>query len=273
MGRRIHASRLITVVIREVPDILKPTYSFGGLSLIQMMIPYVNNWLRTRQSVSDLMHSFTVWVLSTNMSSVMSGGGGSELFKRVDIFNDMRDNRGTMVLDKESEAFQNVSTTVAGLEGLVAQSQEQQSSPAGIPLVKLFGITPSGLNASTQGEIDSYQDGLHSKLQKLNPAVQKILNIVQLSLTGEIDPDIGFIWEPLSQPTATEVATIDKANADTDAVRINSGVIDPQEARQRLAVEERSPYHGLDLGKVIEAPTHEDPTDPAPTDDADQAPA
>jgi len=36
MGKQIHATRLLTFVGREVPDILKPAYSFGGLSMTQI---------------------------------------------------------------------------------------------------------------------------------------------------------------------------------------------------------------------------------------------
>lgn len=53
----------------DVLDILKPTYNFGGLSLAQMTKPYVDNWLRTRQSVSDQINAFSVVALSTNMVS------------------------------------------------------------------------------------------------------------------------------------------------------------------------------------------------------------
>jgi rubrerythrin len=51
-GLTVHCSRLLTFVGREVPDILKPAYAFGGLSLSQMAKPYVDNWLRTRQAVA-----------------------------------------------------------------------------------------------------------------------------------------------------------------------------------------------------------------------------
>ncbi|WP_163360700.1 anti-CBASS protein Acb1 family protein, partial [Klebsiella aerogenes] len=54
-GRPVHATRLLTFVGREVPDLLKPAYSFGGLSMSQMAKPYVDNWLRTRASVADLI--------------------------------------------------------------------------------------------------------------------------------------------------------------------------------------------------------------------------
>ncbi|MGF6605041.1 hypothetical protein P3T23_009802, partial [Paraburkholderia sp. GAS448] len=47
---------------------LKPAYAFGCLSLSQIAKPYVDNWLRTRQSVSDLLHSFSTMVLKTNLA-------------------------------------------------------------------------------------------------------------------------------------------------------------------------------------------------------------
>ena len=75
-GKEVHRTRFLTFVSREVPDLLKPAYSFGGISLSQLAKPYVDNWLRTRQSVSDITHSFSVMVLLTNMSGVLSGGGG-----------------------------------------------------------------------------------------------------------------------------------------------------------------------------------------------------
>ncbi|MDE2107428.1 MAG: DUF1073 domain-containing protein, partial [Patescibacteria group bacterium] len=37
MAKRVHATRLLTFIGREVPDLLKPAYAFGGLSLTQMV--------------------------------------------------------------------------------------------------------------------------------------------------------------------------------------------------------------------------------------------
>jgi Protein of unknown function (DUF1073) len=49
------------------------------------------------------------------------------------------------------------------LDWLLAQSQEQISSVSRIPLVKWTGISPSGLNASSEGEIRVYYDLIHSE--------------------------------------------------------------------------------------------------------------
>jgi len=257
MGKEIHSSRLLTIITRDVPDILKPAYAFSGLSLSQMMKPYVDNWLRTRQSVSDLIHAFTVWTLKTNMAQVLNGGGAENLFRRLQVFNMGRDNHGVMAIDKDTEDFSNISASLAGLDKLQAQSQEQQCAPSGLPLVYLTGITPAGLNASSQGEIEVFQDTTAANQEVYTPALSKILNLVQLSKFGEIDPEIGFIWNPLKVTSELDKANIRKAEAETDQVHIDSGVLFPEEVRARIAGEEDSPYSGIDLNRDLPEPvTH-----------------
>ena len=44
MGKLVHTSRMMMFISREVPDLIKPVYAFGGLSLTQILKPYVDNW-------------------------------------------------------------------------------------------------------------------------------------------------------------------------------------------------------------------------------------
>lgn len=255
MGQQIHTTRFLNFVARPVSDILKPVYNFGGLSLTQILKPYVDNWLRTRQSVSDLLYSFSINVLKTNMGSILSGGGGEDVGLRVDIFNRYRDNRGCFVLDKDSEDFINVSAPLGTIDKLQAQSQEQMASIAGIPLIILLKITPSGLNASSEGEIRTFNDWIESQQVSLfGPQMDRLLPMIQLSLWGEIDPDITYKWVTLNPKDEIADANRRKVEADTDAVYIQEGVIDTTEARTRLAKQEDSPYAGLDLSVVPEPP-------------------
>jgi hypothetical protein len=53
LNQEFHASRLLTIFPFPVSDLLKPAYSFGGMPLIQMGKPYVDNWLNGRQAVAD----------------------------------------------------------------------------------------------------------------------------------------------------------------------------------------------------------------------------
>jgi phage-related protein (TIGR01555 family) len=248
MGKRIHASRLLTFISREVPDILKPAYNFSGLSLTQLMEPYVFQWLRTRNSVSDLVHNFSVMCLKTNMQNILSGEADKPggVLDRAKLFVETRDNRGLTLLDKNDEDLVAVNVPLSGLDKLQAQAQEHMSAPAHIPLVKLIGVTPSGLNASSEGEIQVWYDYVRSEQQSFfGPHLKTVIEILQLHLFGEIDDAISFEFVPLHSPTAKEAAEIRKINAETDAVLIDKGVVSPDEARVRVATSPDSGYNNL----------------------------
>ena len=270
MGTEIHATRLLTIIGRPVSDLLKPAYAFGGLSLTQMAKPYVDNWLRTRQSVSDLLHSFSVMGLKTNLGEILNGGAAEMLRKRVQLFNQTRDNRGLMVLDKDTEELFNVSTSLGSLDHLQAQAQEHQSAVTGIPLSILLGITPSGLNASSEGEIRTFYAWVHAQQESvLGEPLNYILKAVQLSLFGEIDPEITLAFEPLWAMDDKELAEVRKTEADTDAIYLQQGVITQQESRARLAGQEDSPYMGLDLSVDLPDPQGSPADEGDPLDDAE----
>ena len=238
-----------------MPDILKPAYCFGGLSLTQTVEPYVQNWLVTRQSVQDLLKGFSTFVLKTNMSAAYSGVGGDDFFKRADMFNLMRNNRGLMMLDKDTEEFANVSAPLSGLDHLQAQALEHIASASQQPLVKFTGISPSGLNASSEGELRCWEDKVHSYQEAMFDApLAKIINFIQLSLWGEIDDGITFEWMPINELTEKELAELEQLKAQTDAALVEMGAIDAHEVRGRIANDENSPYAGLDVDDMPEMP-------------------
>lgn len=257
MGKPVHSSRLFTFISHPVADMLKPSYNFSGLSMTQMMMPYVDNWLSTRDSVSDLIHSFSTSGIKTNMDAMLSennDGDAMDIINRAELFNRMRDNRGLMMLDTSTEEeFFQYNTPLSGLDKLQAQAQEQMAAPCRTPLVVLLGITPSGLNASSEGEISVYNDHVAAQQQNLytDPLVT-ILKIVQLHLFGKIYDDITFEFVPLKQMTEEQIANINKTKAETGAVLVEADIISREEERIRLADDSFSGYNSLDAETLPE---------------------
>ncbi len=249
MGKEVHDSRFLMFVSRPVPDVLKAAYNFGGLSLSQIAEPYVDNWIRTRDSVGDLVHSFSTSGIKTNLQSTLAGGSGDEVYARAQLFNLIRDIRGLMILDKDAEEFFQFNIPLSGLDTLQAQSQEHMCSVSGIPLVKFTGITPNGLNASSDGEIRVFYDDIHAEQEAVYRAnLQQAIDIIQLSEFGEIDPDISFKFLPLMEMSEKEKSEIRKTEAETDDILVNNvGSLSPDESRERLASDPDSPYHSLEL--------------------------
>lgn len=247
-GKRVHASRMMTLVSRPVSDMLKPAYAFGGLSLVQMMKPYVDNWLRTRQAVSDMVNTYSILNLKTDMSSVLAGGDCSDIYRRAELANMTRDNRGMWLTDQGSEELESIAVPLSGLHELQAQAQEQLASVSRIPLSIYLQITPTGLNATNDGETRNFYADVHALQEKnIRPGLSVIIEAIQLSLFGKLIDDMTFEFLPLWEMSDKDKAEIRKVDADADAVYLVNGVVSPEETRERLAHDETSLYHGVDL--------------------------
>lgn len=257
LGKEIHSDRLLTLVMRPVSDILKPAYDFSGLSMLQLMQPYVERWQRTVDSVSELIKAFSITGLKTSMENILSGGEecGSQLVLRAQLFSRLRENLNTMLIDKETEELFQINTPLSTLDALVTKAQEQMAMPSHTPLVKLTGITPSGLNANSDGEIRVYNDYIASLQEAhIRPQLEVILNLIQLDLFGEIDESIFFEFSSLHQLTDEERANVNKVKADTAQVLIAAGVICQEEVRDVLAGDDAGDYSGIDKDAVPDEP-------------------
>lgn len=252
LGKEIHNDRLITLIMRPVSDMLKPVYNFGGVSMYQLMKPYVERWQRTVDSVSELIHTFSVTGLKTDMDTVLGGGSDSELIHRAALFTKLKNNQGLMLFNESEELFQ-VNTPLSSLDSLLQKSQEQMAAPSHTPLVKLLGITPSGLNANSEGEIRVYNDYI-SSLQEahIKPIMEKIIHLIQIDLYGDIDDKLMFVFKPLEQMNDEQMAIINKTNAERDALYRQNGVLSAEEIRKVLANNEDGDFSGIDVEDVPE---------------------
>jgi phage-related protein (TIGR01555 family) len=260
MGSPVHADRLLTFIARPVPDILKPSYNFGGLSLTQLVQPYVTRWLKTVDSVNRLISNFSMIYLKTDMEGTLAGDAtaNQSLMARLRVFSALRDNRGVVAIDKDSEEFEQIAVPLSGLAELQAQAQEHMAAPTHIPLVYLTGITPSGLNASSDGEIKVFQNWIAAEQENFFEGnLRVVFELIQLHLWGEVDDAISFEWIPLDAPTTKELAEIRKADADAGTAYVGAGVISPDEERERLRTDPDSGYTHL-KGKAPAPPLEQE---------------
>lgn len=266
LGQDVHASRLHTITTRPLPDILKPAFNFAGMSLYQLAEPYIDNWLRTRQSVSDLLFNFSITALKTDMSQALMAGmddNQMDIIARAQLFTANRSNQGLMLLDNEKEEIVQINTPLSGLHELQAQAQEHMCATSRMPATVLTGIQPSGLNASSDGEMRAWYDWIRAQQQAYwSDPIRTILWLVQLSKFGEIDHSISFEWNPLYQMTEKERSEIENNQATRDSAYLDRGVLSAEEVRRALAGNPLNTYNGIDVEDVPEAPDPFDENNP-----------
>jgi phage-related protein (TIGR01555 family) len=252
LGKSVHSDRLMTLIMRPVPDMLKPAYNFGGISMFQLMKPYVERYQRTADSISWVVQAFSLTILHTDMSGILADGeSDANLWMRAGMFNRYRENSGMMLADKESEEISQINTPLTGLEGILTKSQEQMAGPSHTPMVKLLGVTQTGLGDSTDGEIRVYYDYIMAQNEAhIRPIIKNISDLIQLDLFGEIDPAIAWEFNPLYQLNEKELAEVQEIKMRTAKDGVDGNIISPQEARKAISKDEKSAFSGIDVDDV-----------------------
>jgi hypothetical protein len=132
------------------------------------------------------------------------------------------------------------------LDKLQAQSQEHMAAVSHIPLIKLFGVVPTGLNATGEGEIQVWYDFVRAYQENLfGPNLDIVLKLAQLDLFGAIDETIAYEWVSLDEPTAKELSEMRKADSERDTGYVNAGIVSPDEVREKLQLDPESGYSNL----------------------------
>lgn len=200
LGKRVHASRLLTFVENQPPMLLKPNYNFLGIPQAQILWDYVMHFNQTRASTARLLEKISLLVVQTDMDAVLSDEHGIELFDaKMEFLERYRNNDSVFVCDKESEGVMNVQTTITGCTDVVRQALELIACINRTPAVKLLGISPSGFNATGESDLKNYYDYIASKQELYREQIQTIINVIQLCEFGNIDPAITFKFEPLNE--------------------------------------------------------------------------
>jgi phage-related protein (TIGR01555 family) len=230
LGRRVHASRMLTFIENQPPMLLRPNYNFLGIPQAQILWDYVVHFNKTRISAAKLLDKISLLVVQTDMDEILSSQTGVQDFDaKMEFLQRYRDNDSVFVCDKDSEAVTNVQTSIAGCTDIVRQSLELIACINRTPAVKLLGISPSGFNATGESDIKNYYDYIASKQELYRDQIQTIINVLQLTQWGYIDPSITFAFNSLSQD--------DKASkAMTAQTRI--GALSQLVDRQAISAEE-----------------------------------
>lgn len=253
LGQEVHASRLLYLAADEVSMLLKPAYNFYGIAPAQIAADSVSHFIKDREAVSRLLHKYSLLVFKTDMGSALYNGNPEELYSRVKVLADFRDNDSVIIIDKEDEDIVTVTTSMAGITDVVRLSLELMPIMFRQPLTKFLGISPGGMNATGESDENNWNEYVLSQCEKqFRKPVKRLLELIQYNLFGEVDENIDFIFKVQSSNDESKEVNNNKIKADTYVQLVTSGVISPEEARKALAEDEKSGFNSIDIDAVPE---------------------
>lgn len=243
MGQTVHESRFIDIISRPVPDILKPSYNFGGLSLTQLMEDYVCDWREAKKNVIKILKTLRMRALKTDMDARLAEPG--QFDKRIKLFTQLQDNQGLWALDTQEDLLHQ-QTSLSELSNLLSNYQDQMCIPARITNLKLLGNAPAGLNASGEGELETWHETISGMQERdIRRALENIFKIIQLSEFGELKPNIYFEFRPLDEISEKEKAEIAEIRVRTVTTASDSMLVNSEEGRDALSSIEGAGFENL----------------------------
>ena len=254
LGKQVHATRLLRIVANEAPLIYKPSYNFLGIPQAQILWDYVLHFQKNRDAANRLLNKFSMLVFKTAMGDILQGYGSlDQLDSRMQILARNQSNDGVFAIDREAEDVVKVETPLSGVTDIVKQSLEQLAAMNRTPAVKLLGISPSGFNATGESDLRNYYDHVLSQQEKMmRQAIKDVLDIVQISLFGEVDGAIDFTFRPLSEDDKNATAITQQVKANTLCALLDRDIISPEEARRVLITDPASGLNNLDPDELPE---------------------
>lgn len=241
-GKRYHKSHLIIARYSEISDILKPSYIYGGLPIPQLIMERVYAAERTANEAPLLALTKRLNIIKTDTKKALAKQ--DEFKERLELFNEFRDNHGTLAIDKE-EDFQQADTTLTDLDALIMTQYQLVASIAGVPATRLIETSPKGFSSTGEFEESSYYDNLEGiQEDSYTPLLERHYQLLIRS-EGITPFEFDMIWEPLDSPTAKELAEINELESRNDNLLQEAGAIDGGEVRDRIIANENSGYNGL----------------------------
>jgi len=258
MGQTVHQSYLIDMVSRPVMQILRPSYNFGGLSLIQLMQDYVDDWRDVKRNVRKIIETLRLRILSTDMDARLAEPG--QFDNRIKFLNLYADNFGTLALNKDTEELIHQQTSLSELSNLLSNFQDQLCIPARVTNLKLLGNAPAGLNASGDAELETWHETISGMQERdIRRKLETIFKIIQLSEFGEIKDNIYFEFRPLNELSDKDRVDIIKTRVETVVAAADSMIISTEEARDSLKQIEGAGFESLADGYVPDEEVTDEP--------------
>lgn len=233
-NKKIHHSRVLTLVGKAAPYIIRWQLQGWGMSEIEKMVEDFNSYIKTKNVVYELLEEakIDVYKFKGLNSQLVTAAGTAGVQDRVQTMNQIKNFQNAIMLDKEDE-FEQKQITFAGLSDVMKQNMINMAGALRIPMTKLFGISASGFN-SGEDDIENYNAMVESEIrEKLKPTIKEIIRLRCQVLFG-FEPDVTFDFKPLRVMSSKEEEEIKASQHNRFLALYDRGLLDGKEMAEEL---------------------------------------
>ncbi|MDV3469018.1 DUF1073 domain-containing protein [Stenotrophomonas sp. C3(2023)] len=214
---RIHPSRL--VILQGAPK-ADPELDAGdgwGDSVLLAISRAIKDADATAGNIASLVFEAKVDIVKIPdlMDRLADPEFEAQMLQRLQLAMMAKGINGTLLMDA-AEEYEQKTAQFGGLTDVLMAFLQLVSGASDIPMTRLLGQSPGGLNASGESDLRNYYDRISSNQELvLQPALQVLDECLIRSALGSRPAEVFYNWRSLWQTTDTERAAIGKATAET----------------------------------------------------------
>ncbi|WP_151837547.1 DUF1073 domain-containing protein [Acinetobacter ursingii] len=212
-NQRVHYSRVVRMDGVELPYWQAIAENLWGQSVIERLEDRLTIFDSATLGAGQLVYKAHLRTYKVKgLRSIIAAGGKlyDALVKQIEQIRMWQSNEGMTLMDAE-DTFETHQYSFSGLDDLLIQFGQQISGALGIPLVRLFGQSPAGMNSTGESDLSNYYDNINQQQEgRLRTPLQTLIEVVSLSKLGKSLPesfkfDFASLWQ-IDEKVKAEVA-------------------------------------------------------------------
>ena len=234
----VHHSRIIRFIGRELPWLEQVAEVYWGESEIEAIYNEIIRRDNTAANITALTFKANVEYREVEGLDQLLGIGNAEMQRR--FWNQMqaqsivRSSQGIALMNKGDQVHTE-QYSFTGLSDVYDRVMMDVAGAARIPVTKLFGRSPAGMNATGESDMQNYYDYIDGLRETSFRAIlERLLPIMALSCWGQIPDDMEVEFPPMETPDEKEVAETAERITSSIVMAYQNDLIDRETATKEL---------------------------------------
>lgn len=237
-NQKVHYSRVIRMDGVELPYNQSITENLWGQSVIERLEDRLTIFDSATLGAGQLVYKAHLRTYKVKgLRSLIAAGGQlyEALVKQINQIRQWQSNEGLTLMDAD-DTYEAHQYNFSGLDNILLQFGQQISGATGIPLVRLFGQSPAGLNATGESDLANYYDNINQQQEgRLRTPLQILYAVLHLSVLGKPLPDsFSFKFASLWQLDDEKKANVAKGVSEAVIAVEEAGLIKRSTALKEL---------------------------------------
>lgn len=215
----VHHSRLVLIAQGDgIEDTLRPEWWWGE-PVLQTMAQDIANASGARSAATHLMQEANIDVVRTAglLNRMETAKGREVLIEAAHLMKTMKSNFNMLMLDKDQEYSRNA-FSFSGIKDIVEVQHALVAAAADIPITRLLGRSPAGMNATGESDALNYFAMLGSiQTSTISPCMAALDEAIIRSALGSFPADVWYDWR--KPDTLTEEQRVKHAETRAKTVK------------------------------------------------------